>query len=352
MHPIRLPLVLAALGTAVASQEGAAHYELTFSSTWSAATHPVQFPGNPHYSPLVGGTHTAAVGFWLPGGLATQGIEDMAELGSTAPLASEVQAAIQAGHADQVLNYGGAGMLSTSPDQLTVSFTAHAAFPLLTLVSMLAPSPDWFVGVHDLELIQNGDWIESLVVTLHAYDAGTDSGTTYTAANANTVPQEPIALVTTASGPFQGASTVVGTFTLQRQSSTLVYGCGVNAPGGIAVAGTAELGQTLQLSLTPPAGEWIAPAVTGLALSTAPAPTFPCGVVLPGFGLVAGMAGEVLLGSIDVLAAGPVWNGGSVVLFLPLPNQPGLAGAQVYVQALVAGARVGLTDAVSLRIGS
>jgi hypothetical protein len=64
------------------------------------------------------------------------------------------------------------------------------------------------------------------------------------------------------------------------------------------------------------------------------------------------MAGEVLLGSIDVLAAGPVWNGGSVVLFLPLPNQPGLAGAQVYVQALVAGARVGLTDAVSLRIGS
>jgi hypothetical protein len=64
------------------------------------------------------------------------------------------------------------------------------------------------------------------------------------------------------------------------------------------------------------------------------------------------MPGEVLLGAIDVLAAGPVWTGGSVVLFVPLPNQPGLAGAQVYVQTLVASTRIGLTDAVSLRIGS
>lgn len=37
----------------LAAQHGSARYELVFTSTWSAATHPVQFPGNAHFSPLV-----------------------------------------------------------------------------------------------------------------------------------------------------------------------------------------------------------------------------------------------------------------------------------------------------------
>lgn len=357
MNPIPHRVVVAALAASVFApssfaQNGTARYELTFASTWSAATHPIDFPGNAHYSPLIGGTHTAAADFWHPGGLASPGIEQMAELGGTAQLGGEIDVEILAGNADQVLNWGGGGTLSTSPAQLTVQFSADARFPLLTVVTMLAPSPDWFVGVHGLPLIQNGDWVDDLVVTLHTWDAGTDNGATYTAPNLEAVPHLPIALITTASGPFQGASTVVGTFTLNRLSSTAIHGCGVNAPGALGVSGAAELGQTLLLSITPPAGQWTAPAATGLALSgTAPA-AFPCGTVLPGFGLVAGSPGEVLLGTIDVLAPGPTWNGGSATVPLLLPNQASLIGARFHLQAFFAAARIGLTDALVLHIGS
>ena len=76
------------------SSVGTARYRVTFEATWSAATHPTSFPGNPHFSPLIGGSHSARVVFWQPGGTASTGIEAMAEQGSTSPFDAEIQAAI------------------------------------------------------------------------------------------------------------------------------------------------------------------------------------------------------------------------------------------------------------------
>ena len=61
---------------------------------------------------------------------------------------------------------------------------------------MIAPSPDWFVGVHDLSLLVDGNWVDELVIDLEAYDAGTDSGATYTSANQRTSPQASITRLT------------------------------------------------------------------------------------------------------------------------------------------------------------
>lgn len=340
-----------ALPAAALAQKGTAQYQLTFQSTWSAATHPVQFPGNPHYSPLVGGTHSSNAVFWMPGGMATAGIEQMAETGGTSGLVSEVSQQINQGNADQVLNYGGSGALGNSPGQLTITFTADAEFSQLTLVTMLAPSPDWFLGVHGFDLIQNGDWIENAVIPLNLYDAGTDSGSSYTSGNANMSPADPIALVTTMSGPFQSASLAVGTFTLQRLSSSVVYGCS-NPSGSMTVTGPAELGQNLQLSISDPTGQMPLPAVSALAISATPVGGFPCGTMLPGLGLATGTAGEVLLGGIDALMLGPTYNGSAASLSLMLPNTVGLVGQQFYFQGLLASSRVGLTEGVALRIGN
>lgn len=340
-----------ALARPALAQQGAAHYQLTFQSTWSAATHPSQFPGNPHFSPLVGGTHNGNAVFWQPGGTATAGIEQMAETGATSLLVSEVTQQILAGNGNQVLNYGGSGSLPVSPGQTTVTFTADPNFTQLTLVSMLAPSPDWFVGVHGFELMQNGDWIEDAVIALHVYDAGTDNGTTYTSGNSNTSPQDPIALVTTAAGPFLGASTMVGTFTLQRLSSTLVYGCN-NPAGSLSISGSAQLGQTLQFAIADPSGQMPVPSASALAISSSPDANFPCGTLLPGFGLATSTAGEVLLGSIDALALGPPFGGGSAIVFVTLPNIPALVGQQFYFQGLLVANRIGLTQGLSIRVGS
>jgi len=339
------------LAQTAAAQEGAAHYRVTFQSTWSSTTHPTQFPSNPHYSPLVGGTHNSNAVFWAPGGLASNGIEQMAETGGTSLMVNEVNQQVSAGNANQVLNYGGSGALGNSPSQLSVTFTAQPGFTELTLVTMLAPSPDWFLGVHGFHLMENGDWIESAVIPLQVYDAGTDSGTSYSSGNSNTSPAAPISIVTTSSGPFQGASTTVGTFTIQRVSSTLVFGCN-NPAGSMSLSGNAELGETLQFALADPTGQLPTPAVSGLALSASRDLNFPCGTALPGFGLGAGSAGEVLLGTIDALATGPTFAGGSAVLFVTLPNQTSLIGQEFYFQGLLASTRVGLTRGVAVRIGN
>src|SRR5262245_22853284 len=203
-----------------------APYTMTFTATWSQATHPTGFPPNPHWSPLVGGTHNSSVSFWNAGQIASQGIEDMAELGATGPLANEVTAAITAGTADSVILGPG---ISPSPGSASVSFTIDRDFPLVTLVSMIAPSPDWFVGVSGLPLLENGDWVATKTVTLWLYDAGTDGGTTFTSPNLDTNPQDPIALHTGLPG-YNGVP--MGTFTFTRTDAPRVPAA---APWGLVL---------------------------------------------------------------------------------------------------------------------
>lgn len=346
-----LPLsVILTLGAGLHAQGGTATFDLTFRSGWSPESHPISFPGNPHFSPLVGATHDAATHLWQTGGQATPGIEQMAELGSTSTLTNEVNALITAGGADQALLFGG---LSTSPAERTVRFTVSAEFSHLTLVSMLAPSPDWFVGTDGLELRPNGQWVDTLVVPLFVYDAGTDSGTSYASANQNTSPQDPIDKVTTAAGPFSNNPSAIGAYTIQRVVSTSVYGCGTNPAGSMTVSGTPALNQNVTLSVGDPSGTMAAPASTVFLFSAAPDAAFPCGTTIPGFGL-AGPAGELLVQVPVISVQGPAWNGSAAALNVTIPGVAAIAGVAVYVQGvLVDGTpRIGLTDAVELLIGA
>ncbi len=201
---------LVCLGLAAAAWADTARYEVTFDATWSAQTHPYDFPSNPHFSGLIGGTHQASVTFWKPGGIASQGIENMAELGSKSPLDAEVQAAINAGQADSVISGGG---IAKSPGRVATQFEIRDDFPLVTLVSMIAPSPDWFVGVAGLNLRQGDEWVGKVVVDLDPYDAGSDHGVSFASPDADTNPQVPIAHIT--GFPFQDTPPL-GTFTFLR----------------------------------------------------------------------------------------------------------------------------------------
>ncbi len=59
-----------------------ARYQVVFVADWSVNTQPVGFPGNPHFSGLIGATHGADIHLWEMGDLATPGIKLMAETGS------------------------------------------------------------------------------------------------------------------------------------------------------------------------------------------------------------------------------------------------------------------------------
>jgi hypothetical protein len=54
---------------------------------------------------------------------------------------------------------------------------------------MIAPSPDWFIGINSINLLDdNSNWKTSIDLDLYAYDSGTDNGTNYTSVNAITNP--------------------------------------------------------------------------------------------------------------------------------------------------------------------
>jgi outer membrane biosynthesis protein TonB len=190
-----------------------ARYLVIFESTWSAASHPTDFPASAHYSGLIGGTHNGAATFWREGGLATEGIRRMAERGSKSPLDAEVNSAINAGTAQHLLS---GPSLGTSPASTSMEFEISDAFPLVTLVTMVAPSPDWFAGVSGLSLRSNGRWVDEIRVDLYAFDAGTDSGTSYGSADLETAPRQPIARLAGYPVSANGGVAPFGTFTFRR----------------------------------------------------------------------------------------------------------------------------------------
>ena len=44
------------------------------------------------------------------------------------------------------------------------------------MASMIAPSPDWFIGLSGLNLYANKRWVADTTVQLFVYDAGTENG--------------------------------------------------------------------------------------------------------------------------------------------------------------------------------
>ncbi|MEM1041536.1 MAG: spondin domain-containing protein [Bacteroidota bacterium] len=189
MRFLRYALPLLMLAPAFAQAQSTATYRVTFESVWSADTHPDGFPPDPHYSPLIGAAHSADASLWEVGGLASPGIEQMAETGGTSQLRGEVSGLVGDGTALSVVSGGG---IALSPGSVSTTFDVTEDHALVSLVTMVAPSPDWFVGVSGFDLRDDGTWFEEVSVALYAYDAGTDSGANYTSPNQDTNPAEPI----------------------------------------------------------------------------------------------------------------------------------------------------------------
>lgn len=190
-------------------------YKIEFISNWTASTHPNQYPsGSAHWSPLIGASHNENVSFFGIGKLATSGVELVAETGGTSTFESEISTAISNGTASKQIKGTG---LSTGPGTITINdVEIDMNFPLVSLITMIAPSPDWVAQVDSIKLIDNSNnWLQELSVEVYASDAGTDSGTTYGSDNDDTNPAvEMFSLQNTA--PF--SDKIVGTFKFTLQS--------------------------------------------------------------------------------------------------------------------------------------
>ncbi len=193
-----------------ATNEDSVKYKVIFNATWSNKTHPTDFPPGAHFSGLIGVTHNAAVSLWKQGKISSKGIELMAETGQKNDLLTEINKAIAQENAEFVIS--GSGPLS--PGSYEMDFSISPSHSLVTLVSMLAPSPDWFVGVRNVNLYENNAWVEKKVINLFVYDAGTDSGDDFTSADKDSKPKE---LISRLKDKDDFTNTPVGTFTFVKQ---------------------------------------------------------------------------------------------------------------------------------------
>ena len=199
------------------SPTSSATYRLTFTASWSQKTHPLNFPDNPHFSALVGAVHNEQIIFWESGQIATSGIQLVAETGVKSDILSEVQTAIDTGSALSTINEGGIGR---SPGSIIIEFDVNRNYPQISVVSMLAPSPDWFVGIHNYSLLIEGKFVDNANIDLILYDSGSDSGIQYQSSNSATEPLSPISRVNSDANdsPFINGEPIVGSFTIERLS--------------------------------------------------------------------------------------------------------------------------------------
>ncbi|PHS68337.1 MAG: sporulation protein SpoOM [Flavobacterium sp.] len=195
-----------------------ATYTVTFTSNWSNGTHPSNnFPANAHWSKLVGATHNNEVVFLKMGELASPGIEDVSELGSNTLFFSEINTAINNGYSNLLID--GDDLPTPLGDIIINNVITTEEFPLLTLITMIAPSPDWIMGVGSLSLLdEDGEWIDEITMDLYPYDAGTDDGTDYNSSNQNTNPQE---VISSLQGVAPFSSEIIGTLTITLENVVL-----------------------------------------------------------------------------------------------------------------------------------
>lgn len=188
-----------------------AFYKIEFISNWSITTHPTDYPSSSsHWSPLIGTTHKNAASFLQLGVLASPGVEQVAETGGTSTITSEINVIIATGNAYEIINGSG---LSSGLGTITIdNVGVDADFQYITLITMIAPSPDWIAQINNVKLTDaSNNWLSSISVDVYATDTGTDSGTTYSSANANTNPAVNISNLED-TPPF--SKEIVGTFVL------------------------------------------------------------------------------------------------------------------------------------------
>ena len=197
----------------MAAVRSEATYSVTFQGTWTTAVTPGGVPSGAHFTTLIGGVHNAGVTFLREGGMASAGVELMAELGGTGTLANEVRAA---GPNALTVLQGRGGSIGPTGSSTINTVTLTTDHPRVTLLTMVAPSPDWFVGVFGLSLLdEQGDWLPSLVVNLYPWDAGTEEGTEFSLSNPATSPQR---VITSLRGTGKFSNERIATLTFTRQS--------------------------------------------------------------------------------------------------------------------------------------
>ena len=113
-------------------------------------------------------------------------------------------------------------MVSTPGGYKSTKIMVQNMYSMVSLITMIAPSPDWFVGVDSYDLCGMNGWKEKVTMYLLPWDAGTEDGLTYKLDNTETNPVDVIMRITTDSNSDIGkhANVTFATVTFTRVEMT------------------------------------------------------------------------------------------------------------------------------------
>ena len=114
------------------------------------------------------------------------------------------------------------GGVSTPGGYTSTKIMVQNMYSMVSLITMIAPSPDWFVGVDSYDLCGMNGWKETVTMDLLPWDAGTEDGLTYKLDNMPTNPVDVIMRITTDSNSDIGkhANVTFATVTFTRVEMT------------------------------------------------------------------------------------------------------------------------------------
>ena len=142
------------------------------------------------------------------------------------------------------------------------------------------------------------------------------------------------------------------------------YGCGVNPVGSLTlVSGQPAIGSVLVFGVDNPTGGQTPGSISILALALAPDFKFPCGTLIPGWGMGGpGAVGELLVstlpGALLPPFVGPAWTGPGSPAQIPfgLPLDCAIAGADLYFQGVIfdpfSATGIGLSEGLHLQVAN
>ncbi len=207
-------LAMGSIGGAFADTKQAT-YKLVLNIEWSASVAPFEYPDDAaHLSSLIGLTHGDRVSLFKDGATASSGLELVAENGRSGILKAQFDELRRKNRVGSIVEANG---IKSVPGKISTTFSTTKDHPLLSVVTMVAPSPDWFTGISDVRLHSNDGWLDVIELPLWVWDAGTDSGATFKSKNADTQPHESTRLLATKHFLNSDGLIRFGTVSIERQ---------------------------------------------------------------------------------------------------------------------------------------
>ncbi|KAJ8716789.1 hypothetical protein PYW07_003416 [Mythimna separata] len=164
-------------------------YKVSLQMLWSEERFPKDYPMNrpkAQWSQVFGQSHSTNYSLYHIGSVAKPTVRAFSQFGKIDDLVKE-------GDDDQqVYDQFSAPAIGKGTGDTENMVFVDGGHSLVSLMSRMIPSPDWFIGVDGMNLCVDSSWVDQITLDLEPLDAGIASGLTFTAPRWETVPPAPV----------------------------------------------------------------------------------------------------------------------------------------------------------------